>query len=233
MNFTNVKKSWKKLIRQYEKEDFYKKIRLKIKEWEKNKIKIYPNLCNIWETFKYFDLQETKIVLLGQDPYIREEIHNNKGIPQAVGLSFSVPKTHKIPPSLRNMFKELKNDLGIENTHGDISEWVKREKILLLNSALTVLPGKSNCFASLWSPLTDKIINDISNNTEGVVFILLGNNAKKKRKFIDEKKHIIIEGVHPSPLSASRGFFGSKIFSLCNNHLKALNKDEINWSITE
>lgn len=233
MDFRNVKKSWKKLIRQHEKEDFYKKIRLKIKEWKKNKTKIYPKLCNIWETFKYFDVKETKIVLLGQDPYIREEIHNNKEIPQAVGLSFSVPKTHKIPPSLRNMFKELRTDLGIENTHGDISEWVKREKILLLNSALTVLPGKSNSFASLWSPLTDKIIHDISKNTEGVIFILLGNNAKKKRKFINEEKHIIIEGVHPSPLSANRGFFGSKIFSLCNNHLKALNRDEINWSITE
>jgi uracil-DNA glycosylase len=233
MNFRNVKKSWKKLIKQHEKEDFYKKIISKIKEWKQNKTKIYPNLCDIWETFKYFDVEETKVVLLGQDPYIREEIHNKKEVPQAVGLSFSVPKTHKIPPSLRNMFKELKNDLGIENTHGDISEWVKREKILLLNSALTVLPGKSNCFASLWSPLTDKIINGISNNTEGVVFILLGNNAKKKKKFINEEKHIIIEGVHPSPLSANRGFFGSKIFSLCNNHLKTLNRGEINWSITE
>jgi uracil-DNA glycosylase len=233
MDFRNVKKSWKKLIKQYEKEDFYKIIISKIKEWKKNKTKIYPNLCDIWETFKYFDVEETKVVLLGQDPYIREEIHNNKEVPQAVGLSFSVPKTHKIPPSLRNMFKELKNDLGIENTHGDISEWVKSEKILLLNSALTVLPGKSNSFASLWSPLTDKIISDISNNTEGVVFILLGNNAKKKKKFINENKHIIIEGVHPSPLSANRGFYGSKIFSLCNNHLKALNRDVINWSITE
>ena len=127
--------------------------------------------------------------------------------------------------------KELKNDLGIENTHGDLSKWVKREKILLLNSALTVLPGKSNSFASLWSPLTDKLIKDISNNTEGVIFILLGKNAKKKKIFIDNTKHFIIEGVHPSPLSANRGFFGSKIFSLCNNHLKSINKKEINWSI--
>jgi len=194
-------------------------------------VKVYPKLCNIWETFKYFEVKETKVVLLGQDPYIKEEIHNNKEIPQAVGLSFSVPKTHKIPPSLRNLFKELKNDLEIENRNGDLSEWVKREKILLLNSALTVLPGKSNSFASLWAPLTDKLINDISNNTEGVIFILLGNNAKKKKIFIDSTKHFIIEGVHPSPLSASRGFFGSKIFSLCNKHLKSINKEEINWSL--
>lgn len=231
MDFRNVKKSWKKLIRNQEKEDYYKKIRNKVKEWRKNKVKVYPKLCNIWEAFKYFEVKETKVVLLGQDPYIKEEIHNNKEIPQAVGLSFSVPKTHKIPPSLRNLFKELKNDLGIENTHGDLSKWVKREKILLLNSALTVLPGKSNSFASLWSPLTDKLIKDISDNTQGVIFILLGNNAKKKKIFIDNTKHFIIEGVHPSPLSANRGFFGSKIFSLCNNHLKSINKKEINWSI--
>jgi len=231
MDFRNVKKSWKKLIRNQEKEDYYKKIRNKVKDWKKNKVKVYPKLCNIWETFKYFEVKETKVVLLGQDPYIKEEIHNNKEIPQAVGLSFSVPKTHKIPPSLRNLFKELKNDLEIENRNGDLSEWVKREKILLLNSALTVLPGKSNSFASLWAPLTDKLINDISNNTEGVIFILLGNNAKKKKIFIDSTKHFIIEGVHPSPLSASRGFFGSKIFSLCNKHLKSINKEEINWSL--
>jgi uracil-DNA glycosylase len=130
------------------------------------------------------------------------------------------------------MFKELKNDLGIENTHGDISEWVKRENILLLNSALTVLPGKSNCFAKLWAPLTDQIIKDISDLTEGVVFILLGNNAKKKRKYIDEVKHVVIDGVHPSPLSANRGFFGSKIYSRSNNSLKKLNKEPIDWKTT-
>jgi len=231
MEFKNVKKSWIKLIRKHEKEEYYKKIRSNMKEWKKSKTVIYPKFSNIWETFKYFELDETKVVLLGQDPYIREETHNKKVIPQAVGLSFSVPKTHKIPPSLRNMFKELKNDLGIENTHGDISDWVKREKILLLNSALTVLPGKSNCFASLWSPLTDQIIKDISESTEGVVFILLGNNAKKKKSFIDEEKHIVIEGVHPSPLSANRGFFGSKIYSRCNNSLEYLGKDPINWKI--
>ena len=229
MEFRNVKQSWIRLIRKHDNEDYYKKIRLKMKEWKKKKIIIYPKFSNIWETFKYFDVKDTKVVLLGQDPYIREETHNNKGIPQAVGLSFSVPKTHKIPPSLRNMFKELKNDLGIENTHGDISEWVKREKILLLNSALTVLPGKSNCFASLWAPLTNQIIKNISDETEGVVFILLGNNAKKKRIYINEKKHIVIDGIHPSPLSAHRGFFGSKIYSRCNDSLEELGKEIINW----
>ena len=228
MDFRDVKQSWKKLIKTYDNEDYYKKIIIKMKEWRKNKTKIYPKLSHIWETFKYFDVKDTKVVLLGQDPYIREETHNNKNIPQAVGLSFSVPKTHKIPPSLRNMFKELETDLGIKNIHGDISEWVKRENILLLNSALTVLPGKSNCFAKLWAPLTDQIIKDISDLTEGVVFILLGNNAKKKKKYIDDKKHIILEGVHPSPLSANRGFFGSKIYSRSNNSLERLKKDVIN-----
>ena len=212
MNFKDVKKSWIKLIRKNEKEEYYKRIRENLKEWRKKKIKIYPKLENIWDTFKYFDVEETKVVLLGQDPYIREEIHDGKEIPQAVGLSFSVPKTHRIPPSLRNMFKELKNDLEIENTHGDISDWVKNEKILLLNSALTVLPGKSNCFASLWEPFTNNLIKDLSDNSEGIIFILLGNNAKKKKKFIDTNKHKIIEGVHPSPLSANRGFLVQRYF---------------------
>ena len=229
MEFKNVNQSWIRLIRKHENEDYYKKVRTKIKEWRKNKTKIYPKLSNIWETFKYFDVKDTKVVLLGQDPYIREEVHNNKEIPQAVGLSFSVPRSHRIPPSLKNMFKELESDLGIKNTHGDISEWVKRENILLLNSALTVLPSKSNCFASLWAPLTDQIIKDISDNTEGVIFILLGNNAKKKRRYINEGKHIVITGVHPSPLSAHRGFFGCKMYSCCNNNLKILNRDIINW----
>ena len=232
MDFRNVKNSWKKIIRKYENEESYKEIRRKIKEWRKDKIKIYPKLSNIWETFKYFELEETKVVLLGQDPYIREEVHNNKEIPQAMGLSFSVPKTHRVPPSLRNMFKELEMDLGIINTHGDISEWVKREKILLLNSALTVLPGKSNCFASLWEPLTNHIIKSISDLTEGVIFILLGNNAKKKQKFIDKEKHLVFIGVHPSPLSAHRGFFGCKMYSWCNKNLLDLGKDEINWKTT-
>jgi uracil-DNA glycosylase len=229
MDFRDVKQSWKKLIRKHEKEEYYKQIRTRMKEWKKSKTKIYPRLSNVWETFKYFDVKDTKVVLLGQDPYIREELHNNKEIPQAVGLSFSVPRTHRIPPSLKNMFKELESDLGIKNTHGDISEWVKRDNILLLNSALTVLPGKSNCFASLWAPLTNQIIKDISDLTEGVIFILLGNNAKKKIKYIDNKKHIIFSGVHPSPLSAHRGFFGCKMYSYCNNSLERLNKNPINW----
>lgn len=232
MDFRDIKQSWKKLIKAHNNEDYYKKIRTQMKEWRKNKVKIYPELSHIWETFKYFDVKDTKVVLLGQDPYIREEFHNNKSTPQAVGLSFSVPKTHKIPPSLRNMFKELETDIGIKNIHGDISEWVKRENILLLNSALTVLPGKSNCFSKLWEPLTDQIIKDISDLTEGVIFILLGNNAKKKEKYIDKNRHIIFKGVHPSPLSAHRGFFGCKMFSFCNMNLEKLNKKPINWKTT-
>ena len=231
MDFRNVKKSWKKLIKQYEKEDFYKIIISKIKEWKKNKTKIYPNLCDIWETFKYFDVEETKVVLLGQDPYIREEIHNNKEVPQAVGLSFSVPKTHKIPPSLRNMFKELKNDLGIENTHGDISEWVKSEKILLLNSALTVVEGHSGSHLKYWEKFTDNLIHHLSENYENIIFLLLGNFAIKKTKLINSDKHQIIKATHPSPLSAHRGFFNSDVFKNVDNTLLKVNKKKISWYI--
>ena len=231
MNFRGVDNSWKKLIRSFEKEAYYIKIRNKIKDWRKEKTVIYPPLKNVWETFKHFKVKDTRVVLLGQDPYINSEYHNKKDIPQAMGLSFSVPKTHKVPPSLRNIFKELKSDLDIDNKSPDLTRWVTEENILLLNSALTVLPGKSNCFAKLWEPLTNDIIKSISDKTEGVVFILLGNNAKKKKKLIDTSKHTIIEGVHPSPLSANRGFFGSKIFSKTNLALEKYNKNPINWKV--
>ena len=126
MNFRGVDNSWKKLIRSFEKEAYYIKIRNKIKDWRKEKTVIYPPLKNVWETFKHFKVKDTRVVLLGQDPYINSEYHNKKDIPQAMGLSFSVPKTHKVPPSLRNIFKELKSDLNIDNKSQDLKRWVAK-----------------------------------------------------------------------------------------------------------
>lgn len=195
---------------------------------------IFPKPKNIFKTLKYFDISELKVVILGQDCYIRKEYDK----PQATGLAFSVPKTHKIPPSLRNIYKELNET--IDNftipAHGNISRWTKKEKILLLNSALTVKEGKSNSHMKLWEPITDKLIKFISDNCENVVFILWGNFAKSKKIFIDNEKHYIIEGVHPSPLSArpnSKGqdnsFFGHDYFNKVNLYLKKNNINEINW----
>lgn len=223
----NVKLSWKaileKLLCKYNiLEKLYKLYELKV---------IYPNEEDIFKVFSYFQLNEINVVFLGQDPYINEESHNNEVIPQAEGLAFSVPKTHKIPPSLKNIFKELKNEYEDYNLplNGNLIRWVKEEKILLLNTALTVEKGKSNSHQNIWINFVNDLIEYISDNSENIIFLLLGNNAKSKTKFIENYKHITIEGVHPSPLSANRGFFNSGIFRQVNDELLKLNKREIKW----
>lgn len=224
-----VKPQWKKMWNQvFERHNVLEKVERKYSKYE-----VYPLKHNLLETFKYFDLDETKLVFLGQDPYINSFEINGLNIPQAMGLSFSVPNGIKPPPSLKNIFKELKNeypDFKIPKS-GDLSRWVKEEKILLLNTALTVKKGESNSHQKIWSKVTDDVIKYISDNCKNVIFLLLGNNAKNKQKLIDDDKHIIISGVHPSPLSASRGFFNSNIFLKVNDNLKSINKKEINWEL--
>ena len=195
--------------------------------------KIYPKKKNIFKIFKYLSPSDIKVVLLGQDPYINFEIVDGKEIPQAQGLSFSVPKSHKkIPPSLNNMFKELKNCYPeFKYKNGNLKRWVKKEKIFLLNSALTVIPGNSNSHQKYWQDFTDKVIKYISSSQENIVFILMGNNAKSKYNLIDNKKHIVITSAHPSPLSASRGFFGSAIFKKTNDELAKRSLPIINWNL--
>merc|ERR1712146_827420 len=199
--FKNVKKSWKKILKKYINDDDIEKL-------YKNKT-IFPKINNIFEAFKYFDLNETKLVFLGQDPYINYKIINGEIIPQATGLSFSVPNEFPIPPSLKNIFIEIKNSYSdfIIPENGNLIKWVVEEKILLLNTSLTVEKNKSNSHQKFWKNITDNIIKDISDNHPNTIFLLLGNNAKSKKKYINQKKHIIIEGVHPSPLSSYKGFF--------------------------
>jgi len=188
---------------------------------------IYPNKNDVFRSLFYFPPNEIKLVILGQDPYISSE----NGIPQACGLSFSVPKNHKkIPPSLQNIFKEIKNsypDYQIP-VNGCLKRWAKKEKILLLNSALTVIEGKSNSHAKLWSSFTDNLIRFISENNNDTIFLLMGNFAINKEMLIDNK-HKIFKIVHPSPLSAHRGFFGSNIFKEINNYLETKEIQVINW----
>ena len=193
---------------------------------------IFPLSKNIFRTLFYFGPKEIKLVLLGQDPYINSEIYQNQKVPQACGMSFGVPKVHKkIPPSLKNIFKEIKSCYpnSLIPSHGFLKRWIVQENILLLNSALTVIEGKSNSHQHLWSEFTDKLIQFISKKSPHTVFLLMGNFAIGKSKLIDNSKHKIFTTVHPSPLSASNGFFGSQVFLKINEYLETIKINPIQW----
>ena len=192
---------------------------------EINKLKFYPLEKNIFRALIYISVKDIKLVILGQDPYIQEG--------QATGLSFSVPKTYKVPLSLQNIFKEIKNsypEFKIPN-HGCLNRWASEEHILLLNCALTVEPMKSNSHKHIWIKFINKLIRFISDNNDNTIFLLMGANAISKSKLIDSNKHKIFTTVHPSPLSAYRGFFGSNVFKLINNYLEEKNKEKINYTV--
>lgn len=179
----------------------------------------YPVSHQIFRAFDFHSPSSIKVVLLGQDPYIQPK--------QATGLSFSVPEGVAIPPSLRNIFKELSDDTGIKTPKsGDLTKWAKDERILLLNSALTVEKGNSGSHLEAWEPITDEIIRKLSVENPSAVFILLGNYAKKKSVLIENKSRIV-HASHPSPYSANKGFFGSKIFSRTNSLLT----EPVDWNL--
>ncbi len=192
---------------------------------------VYPEPKDVLNAFKFFKLEDTKVVLLGQDPYHGFEMFGKNKVPQAMGLSFSVREGFKVPPSLKNIYRELECDIdGFENPgHGDLTGWAN-QGVLLLNASLTVKEKKAGSHLKQWEKFTDRLIEKISDSTEDVVFILLGNFAKKKQKLVDKKKHCVLTGVHPSPLSASNGFFGCKVFSRANEYLEESGKDPIDWT---
>ncbi len=187
---------------------------------------IYPNEQDIFKAFYYYGPKDIKLIILGQDPYINEE----DNIPQAMGLSFSVPESHtKIPPSLKNIFKEINNcypEFIFKN--GSLERWAKEEKILLLNSSLTVFKGNSNSHSHLWTGFTDKLIKWLDEQNENCLYLLMGNYAKNKSKYISNHNNIFFT-VHPSPLSAYNGFFGSNVFKKINDHLEENNITPIKW----
>jgi len=194
-------------------------------EEEKHKyrgeLRIFPKEDLRYLAFDLCSFEDIKVCILGQDPYHQEG--------QAMGLCFSVPVDIKIPPSLVNIFKELYQDLGIQKIDGDLTSWAK-QGVLLLNSSLSVRESCANSHSKLWKDFTDNAIKYISDEREGIIFILWGTNAKSKKKFIDDNKHYILESNHPSPLSANRGgFFGCKHFSKCNEILLRNNKTQIEW----
>lgn len=183
---------------------------------------VFPPREEIYTAFDLTPFENVKVVILGQDPY--------HGEGQAHGLAFSVNDGIKLPPSLRNIYKELEDDLGIKRYSGSLKDWA-REGVLLLNTVLTVDESQANSHRGLgWEVFTDSVIEAVSDNLEGVVFILWGKPAQSKIKLIDTTKHHIIQSVHPSPLSAYRGFFGSKPFSQTNDYLVSQGFKAIDWS---
>ena len=198
----------------------------KIIEKEYNTKTIFPPKDYIFNALKITPYSNTKVVIVGQDPY--------HGVGEAHGLSFSVQEGIKIPPSLQNIYKELKDDLNIPiHNKGDLTKWGK-EGVLLLNAVLTVEKDKPASHRNMgWELLTDYIIKVLNQKEEPVVFILWGNFAKEKTKYITNPNHYIITSPHPSPFSARNGFFGSKPFSKTNNYLKSKNLKEIDWDLSK
>ncbi|MGL5052745.1 MAG: uracil-DNA glycosylase [Cetobacterium sp.] len=209
------------------KSEFEKEYFLKIKDVLKSeyiKNTIYPPREDIFTAFKLTQYQDVKIVILGQDPY--------HGSGQAHGLAFSVRKGIKIPPSLRNIYKEILSEgEGETFNHGCLESWAK-QGVFLLNATLTVRESEANSHSKIgWTIFTDEVIKKINEKQEPVIFVLWGNNAKAKKKYITNKNHFVIEGVHPSPLSASRGFFGCNHFKIINDKLKKNYNMTINWNL--
>lgn len=214
---------WDEILNNVFKSEGFKTFMNVIKK-EYNKKTIYPKYEEIFNSLKNTAFKDVKVVIVGQDPY--------HGEGEAHGLSFSVKKGVKIPPSLQNIFKELNNDLNIDiPNNGDLTKWTE-EGVLLLNSVLTVEKDKAASHKEIgWQRLTDFIIKQLNNRKDPLVFILWGNFARSKKQYITNKKHLIIESTHPSPFSAHNGFFGSKPFSKTNYYLKANGLKEIDWNL--
>lgn len=215
-----INKKWDIVLKDDFSSEYFKKLGVFVKN-EYNKKIIYPEYKNIFNALRYTDYDDVKVVILGQDPY-----HGDR---EAHGLSFSVKNGIPMPPSLRNIFKELKNDIDVNRTQTDLTDWAK-QGVLLLNSIMTVVKDHPLSHKDKgWEIFTDHIIKYLGEREKPMVFILWGSYARSKKELIKNKNHLIIESVHPSPLSASRGFFGSKPFSKTNDFLKKNGLTEIKW----
>lgn len=215
-----INRKWDIVLKNELKKDYFKQLGIFVKNEYKIK-QVFPPYEHIFDALRFTDYDEVKVVILGQDPY--------HGLGEAHGLSFSVHQNVAMPPSLQNIFKELESDLGIKRTNSDLTDWAK-QGVLLLNSIMTVEKDRPLSHQNKgWEIFTDNIIKYLNEREEPVIFLLWGSFARSKKSLITNKKHYIIESVHPSPLSAYRGFFGSKPFSKINNLLEKNNKEKINW----
>ncbi|MDR9397509.1 MAG: uracil-DNA glycosylase [Salibacter sp.] len=218
-----IEPSWLEVLKNEFEKDYFKSIKEQLIE-DKKKYTIYPPGSLIFQAFNQTPFDKTKIVILGQDPY--------HGYGQAHGMCFSVQKGVAIPPSLKNIYQELKKDLGIEPpNHGHLMSWAK-EGVFLLNAFLTVRAKSPASHRKIgWEKFTDQVIKSLSDHRENLVFILWGNFAKQKQEFINTDKHCVITSPHPSPFSANNGFFGSKPFSRANEYLQSNGIEPVNWEI--
>lgn len=211
---------WDNILNEIYNKEYFLDIKKKVRNEYNNKI-IFPPADKVFYALRMTSYKDTKVVILGQDPY--------HGVGEANGLCFSVNRGIKMPPSLNNIYKELYNDLEVKRTDTDLSDWAK-QGVLLLNSVLTVEKDKpaSHKFIG-WENFTDEIIQKLNEKEDPIVFIFWGNFAKSKIKYITNSKHLIISSSHPSPFSAHYGFFGSRPFSKTNIFLKNSNKEGIKW----
>ena len=217
--------NWLDILSEEKQKPYFKQILEFLDSERKQGKTIFPAQQDIFNAFKYTDFDNLKVVILGQDPY-----HNYN---QAHGLAFSVQKGVDIPPSLRNMYKELANSMNgfVIPDHGYLGSWAK-QGVFLLNTTLTVEAHKANSHKDIgWSTFTDDVIRLISQHKQHVVFMLWGGNARKKKSLIDASKHLVLESSHPSPLSVYRGFDGCNHFNECNEFLSKKNLPEIDWKI--
>ena len=219
-----IEESWKKVLKYEFEKTYFQHIVTFLKAEKALGKTIYPPGPLIFNAFKQTPFDKVNVVILGQDPY------HNKG--QAHGLSFSVPQGVPKPPSLVNIFKELKNDLGIEiPANGNLEKWAQ-QGVLLLNTSLTVREKEPGCHTQIgWLQFTDHVIKKISDEKDGIIFLLWGKFAQEKQSLIDETKHYVLKAAHPSPLSAHNGFFGCKHFSKTNELLMKQYKTPIDWKI--
>lgn len=221
MKKIDIEPSWCSLLESEFEKKYFTNLRSFIENEYSTKV-IFPPRKLIFNAFNLTPVNKVKVIIIGQDPY--------HGEGQAHGLSFSVPTGIKIPPSLMNIYKELNTDVNKHiPSHGLLEDWAS-QGVLLLNSVLTVESGKANSHKNIgWEKFTESVISSISKKKESLVFLLWGNYAHKKEDFIESNNHLILKSVHPSPLSAYNGFFGSKHFSKANSFLKKNNIKEIMW----
>lgn len=218
-------KTWKEAIGEEKSQDYFQQILHYVQQERSAGKTIYPPQNEVFSAFALTEFDKVKVVILGQDPY--------HGPNQAHGLSFSVKPPVPAPPSLVNIYKELAQDIeGFQiPAHGYLIEWAK-QGVLLLNTVLSVEQGKAHSHANIgWERFTDKVIAQLNHHRENLVFLLWGSHAQKKGQFIDRNRHLVLTSVHPSPLSAHRGFFGCKHFSQTNRYLAQKGLSEINWQL--
>lgn len=224
-NMVNIGNDWDEILKGEFEKEYYRKLRAFLINEYRNHI-VYPDMYHIFTALKATPYDDVKVVILGQDPY------HQPG--QAHGMAFSVMEGVTQPPSLANIFKELKDDLSIEpppKNYGYLMKWAK-EGVLLLNTSLTVRRNSPNSHAGKgWQILTDKIIELLNERERPVVFFLWGRNAKEKQNLITGRRHLVLKGAHPSPYSAHNGFFGGRYFSKANQFLLENGETEIDWRI--